>query len=251
MVKPLVFISHIAAEAEVAIEFKSLIETHFLDLINVFVSSDGHTIQMGEKWLDNISSALKNCSVEIVICSPMSVERPWINFEAGAGWVRGIPVIPLCHSGMTPSDLPIPLNMLQAAKLTDISGLKFVFTRLAEALGANTPNVDFTQFVQKVTAFEKRYTFWENCNGAFQTINQHDEHIIPDLRAGRSVDLNLTELQLNKLKPATDYLTAEAILDFQRLPGATLNPSGMFNTYRLSPHTKFSAVAHDPNWKWR
>lgn len=100
MEKSSVFISHIGDEATIAREFKSLIEENFLGMIEVFVSSDGSSVKMGEKWLNDISDALERCAVEIVICSPISVRRPWINFEAGAGWVRGIPVIPLCHSGM-------------------------------------------------------------------------------------------------------------------------------------------------------
>ena len=97
MDKRLVFISHIAEEKEVAIAVKELIESSFLGLIEVFVSSDQHSIGMGQKWLDQISAALKECVVEIVLCSPKSINRPWINFEAGAGWVRDISVIPLCH----------------------------------------------------------------------------------------------------------------------------------------------------------
>src|SRR2546423_6719311 len=151
MPKSLVFISHISDEREIAIEFKSLIEEHFLGLIDVFVSSDGQSIKMGQKWLDHVSEELKQCNVEIVICSPMSITRPWINFEAGAGWIRDIPVIPLCHSGISPSDLPAPLNLLQAAKATDVSDLKLILPVLANAIGAKTPNVDFTDFIQKIT----------------------------------------------------------------------------------------------------
>ncbi len=45
MTKSLVFISHIGDEAEIATEFKTLIEDHFLGLIDVFVSSDGTSIK--------------------------------------------------------------------------------------------------------------------------------------------------------------------------------------------------------------
>lgn len=109
--KTLVFISHITPEKEVAIAFKELIEESFLNMIEVFVSSDGESINMGQRWLESITVALKKCSIEIVLCSPQSVQRPWINFEAGAAWIRDIPVIPLCHSGMEPSKLPVPLNL--------------------------------------------------------------------------------------------------------------------------------------------
>ena len=159
MEKSIVFISHIVPEKEIAIAFKELIEKSFLGLIDVFVSSDEHSISLGQKWLDNITNSLKQCVVEIVLCSPKSVLRPWINFEAGAGWIRDIPVIPLCHSGMIPSKLPTPLNLLQAATANEVSSLKLIFPVLSQALGSQTPNIEFSNFVVKVKYFELKYTF--------------------------------------------------------------------------------------------
>jgi TIR domain len=81
MSKSIVFISHITEEKPIAIAFKDLIETSFLGMIDVFVSSDENSISTGQRWLDNITTALKECSIEIILCSPKSVSRPWINFE--------------------------------------------------------------------------------------------------------------------------------------------------------------------------
>jgi TIR domain len=117
--KPVVFISHIDDEKEIAAAFKSLIEKAFLGLINVFVSSDARSIELGERWLNAITEALKTCAIEFIICSPISIKRPWINFEAGAGWVRDVPVVPLCHPGIQPAGLPLPLNLLQGANLNE------------------------------------------------------------------------------------------------------------------------------------
>lgn len=162
MTKPIVFISHITEEKELAINLKELIEERFLGMIEVFVSSDENSISVGSKWLDNISDSLKVCVIELILCSPASVKRPWINFEAGAGWVRGIPVIPLCHSGMTPSNLPVPLNMLQAIQLNEVSGLKLMFPVLANAINARTPEIDLNNFIDLVIKFERRYTVGDN-----------------------------------------------------------------------------------------
>jgi hypothetical protein len=63
MDKRLVFISHITEEQEVALAFKDLIESSFLGMIEIFVSSDHDNIRMGQKWIDQISNALKECAV--------------------------------------------------------------------------------------------------------------------------------------------------------------------------------------------
>ena len=76
MNKPIVFISHITEEKELAIEFKRLIEESFLGMLEVFVSSDEDSIASGSRWLDNITEALKNCVIELILCSPESVKRP-------------------------------------------------------------------------------------------------------------------------------------------------------------------------------
>lgn len=154
MQKPLVFISHITEEKEIAQALKRLVESTFLNMIEVFVSSDPTSIKLGRKWLDEITHALKHCSVEIILASPESVKRPWINFEGGSGWVRDIPVIPLCHSGMIPSKLPAPLGTLQAATATEEAELKLIFPVLADAVGCTLPQIDFSEFVSVVSEFE-------------------------------------------------------------------------------------------------
>lgn len=155
MHKPVVFISHITEEREVAGALKDLIDGSFLGMIEVFLSSDPSSIQVGQRWLDSITHALKACDVEIIIASPHSMYRPWINFEAGAGWVRDIPVIPLCHSGMTPTKLPYPMRALQATTATDAAQLKLIFPVLAKAIGCELPEIDFSDFISAVTQFEQ------------------------------------------------------------------------------------------------
>jgi len=86
MQKPLIFLSHIATEKEIAISLKELIEATFMGMIDVFVSSDPNSMAMGGRWLDEITYGLKHCVIEIVLASPKSVKQPWINFETGAGW---------------------------------------------------------------------------------------------------------------------------------------------------------------------
>lgn len=155
MVKPIVFISHITEEKEVALALKKVVETAFIGMMDVFVSSDPKSIHLGQEWLQKIKFALMNCAVEIIIASPASVKRQWINFEAGAGWIRNAPVIPLCHSGMIPDKLPTPLGTLQAATATDLEQLDRILPVLADALNSSVPKIDFTEFIETVREFEK------------------------------------------------------------------------------------------------
>jgi len=249
--KKLVFLSHIYEERELAILFKELIEDSFLDMINVFVSSDEKSIPLGQKWLDDITQGLNSCVVEIILCSPISVKKPWINFEAGAGWIRNIPVIPLCHSGMEPDKLPLPLNLLQAAKITEISSLKLVFPVLANALGSKEPNVDFTEFIEKAKEFERRYTFWNKCNEAFKIINDIHPQIIDLLQNQQTVSLDLTESQIVMLERATEFLKQEGILEVKRVGRQSIGPDGVRFGCDIIPLFKISTVFSDPNFIFR
>jgi hypothetical protein len=154
MAKPIVFISHIGEEKQIAIALKAVVESAFIGMIDVFVSSDPASISLGEKWQDGIAEALRKCSVEIIIASPVSVQRPWINFEVGAAWIRDIPVIPLCHSGMTPRKLAAPLSTLQGATATDEIELREILPVLATAIGSKSPTIDFSGFIKIVQDFE-------------------------------------------------------------------------------------------------
>ncbi|MDZ7662950.1 toll/interleukin-1 receptor domain-containing protein [Thiohalophilus sp.] len=93
-----IFISHISSEAPLAKILKEWIESTFSGGVRVFVSSDSDDIPAGSKWLDKISQALSESKILILLCSSASVIKPWINFEAGAGWAKNVPIMPVCHS---------------------------------------------------------------------------------------------------------------------------------------------------------
>jgi hypothetical protein len=247
--KPLLFISHITEEKELAIAFKELVESEFLGMLDVFVSSDENSISMGQRWLDNITTALKSCVVEVILCSPQSIRRPWINFEAGAGWVRDIPVIPLCHSGIEPSQLPMPLNLLQAAKATEVSSLKLIFPVLANALGAKCPNTDFSKFTDLVKSFENKYTFWDACNHAFTQLNQFDDSIINRLKHGQSVALNLTETDFNNLSGVVSFLANKNILKLEKTGVMNMTGIGAYYGCELASLPQLQTIISDSHFK--
>jgi hypothetical protein len=103
--KKRLFISHFSEEHSIAERMKTALNHDFLGLLDVFVSSETESIAAGEEWLSSIDKAMRGSAIFVILCSPASIDRPWINFEAGAAWVQKIPLIPICHSGLLPRDL--------------------------------------------------------------------------------------------------------------------------------------------------
>lgn len=250
MDKKIVFISHITEEKELAVKTKELIEESFLGMIEVFVSSDEHSISLGQKWLDNITESLKSCAVEIILCSPKSIKRPWINFEAGAGWIRDIPVVPFCHSGMKPSLLPMPLNLLQAANANEFSSLKLLFPTLAQALGSKAPNVDFSAFVHSVKQFESKYTYWDELNSHLEKLNNYNNQIIPALKNKQNIKIDLTETDINFFQDLMKFFTPKRLLDLKRDGDTKFTTSGTFYSCTISILENLNSIWGDENCKY-
>ena len=248
--KPLVFISHINEEKIVALTFKNLVESNFLGMIDFFVASDQSSIQLGQNWLDSVTNALKSCVIEIIICSPKSVQRPWINFEAGAGWIRDVPIIPLCHSGIEPSKLPLPLNLLQAVKATDVASLNSIMPILAQAIDSITPKIDFTNFIETVTKFEENYMFWDECNYCFQRLNNFDCRIVQTLKQLNTIPIQLTETGINLFNDITKFLSKNNILRFDKIGNTTMTPDGVYYGCEIKPMHKLSDVIKDSRFKF-
>lgn len=145
------FISHIHEEAKLALVLKDWIESTFAGQCEVFVSSDGEDIPAGAKWLEKINDALDSSKLLITLCSLQSIIRPWINFETGCAWIKGIPVIPICHSGFTKSNLPQPLSMFQGLNLQDQKFPKTLFESIARYFRiSKMPRIAFSEMVQEL-----------------------------------------------------------------------------------------------------
>lgn len=237
MQKLIVFLSHIHEEAELAGLVKDLIETAFLSLTEVFVSSDPGSIPYGQKWLDEITTNLKACSVELILCSPESIKRPWINFEIGGGWVRGIPVIPLCHSGLERSKLPVPLSLLQAANTTDRQDMNHALATIATALGSSAPTVEIGPFITAVQAFEMNYTFWAKFDEALafvQSIFRNDTEIKTAFASGAGIKTDITETGLNAVASGLRFLIDRGMLRIDRTGDTSMTTTGTYYGIRLT-----------------
>ncbi len=269
MKKQLIFISHITEEKELALALKKLIEDKFLGIVDVFVSSDENSIQLGQEWLDNITNGLRTCCIELILCSPISITRPWINFEAGAGWVReNCIVIPMCHSNIKPEDLPLPLNLLQGMVLNNQVKVQELIKLIANQIGCKSPSLECNEFISKVKDFEEKYTYWNIVNDDFKFFFElliNDGNIEINNRMMRLVDSTeaiksfLIALSQNKVSqpisvPISMYDTAlfkrmsikEIFLN--QTNGTSMSPNGVFQTFTLHKLNKFDEIINNPNF---
>ena len=147
-----IFISHISEEASIAEVLKDWIESTFLGQSEVFVSGDTDDLPAADKWIDEIDQALDSAVAFLVLCSAASIKRPWIQLETGWGWIKGLPIIPICHSGQKKDDLPSPISTFQALEINSDGFVSDLFTTLAKHLGfAKFPRIDKDAMVRELT----------------------------------------------------------------------------------------------------
>jgi hypothetical protein len=137
--KPIIFVSHAASDSDIASKFKQDIERSFLGLCELFVSSNLDSLQGGKEWMQAIKENLSKAKIFIGLLSPAALSRPWIYTEFGAGWIRDIPTISVCHSGLDKGQLPVPLSLFQALNLTDELHLEHLYTQISSAIGCQKP----------------------------------------------------------------------------------------------------------------
>ena len=230
MGKELVFISHITEEKDLASLLAKLIKESYLGMLDTFVSSDGESIPSGSRWIDSIDNALSNSAIQISLCSPQSIKRPWINFEAGASWIRKIPVIPLCHSGLEKGSLPIPLALLQSANIDDQADLKKVFELLSHVLGTKScPSIDYSKFIQEYQNFSYHYVFIDKVKSAIYELISSKAELREPLLSGkyRSINITIEDYLFIQIAPKLDLLKNFDLLSYT-FNGTMMTQNGIF-----------------------
>lgn len=140
--RPLIFISHIHEEAPLASALKRELLEMFLGAADVFNASDSESLPEGSAWLNGIRDALTGSSAALILVSSHSKDRPWINFEAGVV-AFAKPMIPVCHSGLHPSQIPQTLQGWQAVSLPDPEGVRRLCSRIARIIGLREPSLNW------------------------------------------------------------------------------------------------------------
>lgn len=135
--KTTVFISHMTANVSLAAWLKKTINRLLSNKVQCFTSADG--IRGGELWLDKIQAVLQAADIVLVLCNEESILRPWVNFEAGGGWVNRKTVTPLCFGELNVDQLPDHLRTFQAYDLRKSAHFRALLTRLG-SVAKSKPN---------------------------------------------------------------------------------------------------------------
>lgn len=227
--KPTIFISHISTEHELATYLGAFIEDVFQGQARVFVSSDAQSLRTGDEWFPQIIQELRDCAALLLLCSKVSSERPWINFEAGVVAHRkdrmtAPPLIPLCYSGLDKGNLHSPLNEYQAMNLADKVQFQQVLKILSEATGLELVDKDLDAFLADVRVIEARYIFWDNCNEHFRILRGVlGEHYVARLNV-EQLNIEIPVRDYQKILASLEYLQNNQIILFKET-GQTYGPA--------------------------
>ena len=146
-----IFLSHIREEFQVALVLKKWIESAFADHCEVMISTDPDSIPAAAQFLEGDERAWEEVKAIMILCSPSSIQRPWVSFEAGCAWLRKIFIIPVCYSGLTLAELPQPLSTFAGFDLEQRDFGQKLFMLLAKELGiAELPAVQYRQMRQEI-----------------------------------------------------------------------------------------------------
>jgi hypothetical protein len=147
-----VFVSHLTEEGPVAAVLREALDHDYLGLPRFFISSDSESLGAGDHWFDALKAHLRECSLVISLCSPVSVDRPWLNFEMGFAFALEKTIIPMCHGGLRPDELPMPWSVPNSFTLTEADGLRALYARISKSLSSRTPDRDFEQLARDLAA---------------------------------------------------------------------------------------------------
>lgn len=215
MTKPLIFISHITEENAFALMIKKLIDAAYFNSFETFVSSDVSGILPGSPWIEEINKALKRCSLMISLCSPVSVVRPWINYEAGAAWGLGKKVIPLLHSGLKIETLKAPLSQFQALDISRDDFIPRLFKSISDINHIGIPSYSVGSFYNSYNEWSVEYTFLSKIkNNINELIEMYYELKNCFIRGDKEIKISIDDVHGANLDKLLKPLKKEGFLDY-------------------------------------
>ena len=140
-----IFISHATANSHIAQTLAEAIEAAG-ENVTTFVASRPGDIRADEDWIKGIESALQKADAYIVILTPESVLRPWVNFESGAAWFFKRQLVFVRIQALSTDEIPLPIASRQVYALDDEQQLRAIFQTLR--LPLSNPDKWVARFIQ-------------------------------------------------------------------------------------------------------
>jgi hypothetical protein len=134
-----VFVSFDHGDRAVAETMKALLEQELALRNDVFMVTDPTQLRAGDDWLKVVKEGLGSAQIVLLMLSKRSIKKPWVNFEAGAGWLADKRVIPACFGNQKKGNLPAPYSHWQGVNLPE--GQHFLLKTIAEHLGIRAPSI--------------------------------------------------------------------------------------------------------------
>lgn len=129
-----VFISHASLDSELAELVERQLKLGNPDIC-VFRTTRVGQIPSGKEWLTHIQENIRASDRFLVLLTPWSMRRPWVNFEAGAAWHSEKHIVPVVAGSLEKGEVVEPLRSLQLLSLEDQSEATQAFTDLDSILG--------------------------------------------------------------------------------------------------------------------
>ncbi len=151
-----IFISHIQEEFQVALVLKKWIEIAFPDRCEVMVSTNPENIPTVSQYLEKNEQAFLDVKAVIILSSLASIQTPWVLFEAGCAWMKKINIIPVCHGGLAPAELPPPLAVFQGFDLNQKDFGQKLFFILSQELGVSRlPAIQYREMREEIKQIQE------------------------------------------------------------------------------------------------
>jgi len=200
-----IFISHYAAEAELAMAWKKLLEDLSLGMIRVWYSSEqnpGGGVPIGD-WRTTLYTRLRECDIVLAIQTRVSNGRPWIMWECGvASSVEKVrKIIPILYS-IERGKLGNPIADYQAFEGDNAEQVRELCNRLLVeeaklrrySKGALTPHIKAYMSAVQIASPQQHHVSRE------ENIAYWREHLVRFVNEGRADELdNQRELMYRSL----------------------------------------------------
>lgn len=247
-----VFISHVNENKVVANALKALIVKSFPHDVDVFVAGDPYNISFSDDWFEKIKKGIDDCHLMIILCTPESVKRPWINFEAGAATILRKKVGPICFAGQTVGRLPSPLNYIrsQAIDCSDDESFeqyfKIFLRMIATHIGEPVPRVEIldSEFYQAIKS-AKLDTTTDRNEKDLSTATHSQSNSEKELRVIKHMGQTIFSPMQGILESDRDFFRRGYNIELYFMN--KMNPYPNQPGFEQTPGLLYKKIIHDPD----